>query len=41
MKISDGDLKIDDELFVFSGITGRRCYPQGNQTLNVLKGDIE
>jgi len=30
VRLIDCDLKIDDELFLFSGITGRRCYPQGN-----------
>jgi 7,8-dihydropterin-6-yl-methyl-4-(beta-D-ribofuranosyl)aminobenzene 5'-phosphate synthase len=29
----DGNMKIDDELFIFSGIKGRRCYPQGNHVL--------
>ncbi len=29
----DGDYKIDDELFIFTGIKGRRCYPQGNKKL--------
>ena len=28
-----GDIKLDEELFLFSGITGRRCYPQGNKKL--------
>ena len=31
--LADGDMKLDDELFLFSGITGRRCYPQGNRKL--------
>ena len=33
----DGDAEIDDELFLFSGITGRRCYPQGNLKLTRLE----
>ena len=31
--LADGDMKLDDELSLFSGITGRRCYPQGNRKL--------
>ncbi len=31
--LADGDMKLDDELFLFSGITGRRCFPQGNRKL--------
>ncbi|HOC35237.1 MAG TPA: MBL fold metallo-hydrolase [Ruminococcus flavefaciens] len=30
VRLIDGDIRLDDELFLFSGITGRRCYPQGN-----------
>ena len=33
----DGDMKVDGELFLFSGITGRRCYPQGNHKLSRLE----
>ncbi len=33
VRLIDGDLQLDDELFLFSGITGRRCYPQGNRKL--------
>lgn len=29
----DGDKQLDDELFLFTGITGRRCFPQGNKKL--------
>ncbi|SEK39465.1 7,8-dihydropterin-6-yl-methyl-4-(beta-D-ribofuranosyl)aminobenzene 5'-phosphate synthase [Ruminococcus albus] len=29
----EGDVRLDDELFLFSGITGRRCFPQGNRKL--------
>lgn len=31
--MTDGDVRLDDELFLFGGITGRRCYPQGNRRL--------
>ena len=33
VKLINGDHFIDDELFLFSGISGRRCYPQGNLKL--------
>lgn len=33
----DGDTKLDDELFLFGGITGRRCYPQGNRKLSCMR----
>lgn len=33
VSLIDGDMKIDDELFLFGGITGRRCYPQSNRKL--------
>ena len=33
IQLIDGDMELDDELFLFSGITGRRCYPQGNRKL--------
>ncbi len=33
VRLIDGDVQLDDELFLFSGITGRRCYPQGNSKL--------
>ena len=34
----DGDTQIDDELFIFGSVTGRRCYPQGNDELTVEIG---
>lgn len=36
----DGDRKIDDELFLFSGITKRRLWPEGNLELKCRQGDI-
>ena len=36
VSLIDGDIRLDDELFLFSGITGRRCYPQGNKKLSSL-----
>ncbi len=37
VRLIDGDLRLNDELFLFSGITGRRCYPQGNRKLSCMK----
>lgn len=33
LHLLDGDLKIDEELSVFTGITGRRLWPSGNRLL--------
>lgn len=33
----NGDKQLDAELFLFSGITGRRCYPQGNKSCPALR----
>lgn len=33
----NGDKRLDDELFLFGGITGRRCYPQGNNKLSRIR----
>ena len=37
VRLIEGDVQLDDELFLFSRITGRRCYPQGNQKLSCVK----
>lgn len=37
VRLIDGDVQLDEELFLFSGITGRRCYPQGNLKLSCIK----
>ncbi len=37
VRLIDGDMQIDDELFLFSGITGRRCFPQGNRKLSCIE----
>ena len=37
VQLIDGDVRIDNELFLFSGITGRRCYPQGNKKLSCIR----
>ena len=41
VRLLDGDMHLDDELFLFSGITGRRCYPQGNRKLSRLKNGVK
>ena len=33
----DGDLLIDEELFLFSGIKGRRLFPEENHKLSVIR----
>ena len=37
VRLIDRDTRIDEELFLFGGITGRRCYPQGNKKLSCIK----
>lgn len=37
VQLIDGDVQLDDELFLFSGITGRRCYPLGNHKLSRME----
>jgi len=37
MTLIDGDMKIDEELSVFSGVTGRRLFPKENSKLSVLR----
>ncbi len=41
VRLINGDMQLDDELFLFSGITGRRCYPQGNRKLSCLKEGVK
>ena len=41
IQLIDGDMELDDELFLFSGITGRRCYPQGNRKLSRMENGIQ
>lgn len=36
-----GDVRLDDELFLFSGIKGRRCYPQGNRKLSRVENGVK
>lgn len=35
----DGNLKIDDELFLFTNVTGRRLWPSGNRSLKYKVGE--
>ncbi len=37
VRLTNGDIQLDDELFLFSGIKGRRCYPHGNRKLSKLE----
>lgn len=37
VQLINGDMQLDNELFLFSGITGRRCYPQGNRKLSCMR----
>lgn len=39
VKKIDGNYRIDDELFLFSGVTGRRLWPSGNRVLKVKRGE--
>lgn len=35
----EGDLKIDEELSIFTGVTGRKLWPKGNEILKKKCGD--
>ncbi len=37
LSLIDGDVRLDDELFLFTGITGRRCFPTGNSRLKMIE----
>lgn len=41
VQLIDGDMQLDDELFLFSGVTGRRCYPQGNKKLSRMENGVQ
>ena len=41
VRLIDSDMQLDDELFLFSGITGRRCYPQGNRKLSRMENGVQ
>lgn len=38
--VVDGDTKIDDELFLFGGVKGRRLFPFGNAKLFIEKNGV-
>lgn len=40
LKQIDGNYKIDDELFLYSGVTGRKLWPKGNLILKVKKNSL-
>lgn len=39
VRFIDGNKKVDEELFLFSGVKGRKLWPSGNQELKVKKGE--
>lgn len=41
VRLIDGNIQLDEELFLFSGITGRRCYPQGNLKLSRMENGVQ
>lgn len=41
VRLTEGDLVLDDQLSLFTHITGRRCYPQSNLALTVKRNGIE
>ena len=41
VRLIDGDVRLDYEMFLFSGITGRRCYPQGNYKLSCVENGVQ
>ena len=36
----EGNMQLDGELFLFSGVNGRRCYPHGNYKLSRLENGV-
>ena len=39
VKLMEGNYRIDEELFLFAGVTQRRLWPSGNKVLKVKRGD--
>lgn len=39
VELIDGDKRVDEEIFLFSGVTGRKLWPSGNRELKVKRGD--
>lgn len=40
LHLSDKDTQLDDELFLFGGVTGNRARPSGNRTLTAERGGV-
>ncbi len=38
LELIDGNKKMDEEIFLFSGVTGRKLWPSGNRELKVKRG---
>ncbi|MBQ8877960.1 MAG: MBL fold metallo-hydrolase [Lachnospiraceae bacterium] len=39
VKLMEGNYRIDEELFLFTGVTKRRLWPSGNKVLKIKRGD--
>lgn len=39
VKLMEGNYRIDEELFLFTGVTQRRLWPSGNKALKVKQGE--
>lgn len=39
VKLMEGNYRIDEELFLFTGVTQRRLWPSGNKVLKIKRGD--
>lgn len=39
LELIDGNKKVDDGIFLFSDVTGRKLWPSGNRELKVKRGD--
>lgn len=39
LHLLDGDCRLDEELFLFAGVTGRRFWPESNRELRVAASD--
>lgn len=41
MNLIEGDLRIDEELSLFTGVTGRKYWPSGNRTLILRENGVD
>lgn len=39
VELIEGNKKVDEEIFLFGGVTGRKLWPSGNRELKVKKGE--